>query len=276
MTRAKFSNVLSYNPYIDTTIQYEGDFKKTLRLLKSNGYDAIIDLQKSSLSRMITTLTSVKTFSFDKLNIKKWIYVNFKINLLPNKHIVDRYFEGIEELKVNNDGLGLDYFKKDEQLEITLNDPYDVLVLGAAHFTKRIPYLLSTKIVENSLCPIILLGGSDVEEEGLALEKLNPKVINMVGKTTLNQAAILINKAQKIWTGDTGLMHMAAALKRPITVLWGNTLPAFGMYPYYGVKSNLEYESKEVKGLNCRPCSKLGFDKCPQNHFSCMMQQKID
>jgi heptosyltransferase-2 len=62
-------------------------------------------------------------------------------------------------------------------------------------------------------------------------------------------------------------MHIAAAFKKDIISVWGNTIPEFGMYPYLaGKKSKII----EVKELSCRPCSKIGFKKCPKKHFYCM------
>ncbi|HMC99759.1 MAG TPA: glycosyltransferase family 9 protein, partial [Ferruginibacter sp.] len=69
---------------------------------------------------------------------------------------------------------------------------------------------------------------------------------------------------------DTGLMHIAAAFQRPIISIWGNTVPAFGMYPYYGKLSSRHFDVFEINKLWCRPCSKIGYDKCPRGHFKCM------
>jgi ADP-heptose:LPS heptosyltransferase len=65
-------------------------------------------------------------------------------------------------------------------------------------------------------------------------------------------------------------MHIAAAFKKKIISIWGNTIPEFGMYPYLPASGSKIFE---VKGLGCRPCSKLGFKKCPEKHFDCMMKQ---
>jgi ADP-heptose:LPS heptosyltransferase len=275
LTSAKFSTVLCSNPYIDKHQLYEGKFFDTLQSLKDEKYDIIIDLHKSRLSRLFRACLMVKIYSFDKLNAKKWLYVQLKINLLPQKHIVDRYFDALKEINVVNDECGLDYITKDEDLLFLLPSKYNVLVLGATYFTKRIPLSISEKIIAKSAFPIVLLGGKDVMSEGLKLET-RPNAINIINQTTLNQAALIMKNATMVYTGDTGLMHMAAALQKPITVLWGNTLPAFGMYPYYGNKSPQKYISKEVMELKCRPCSKLGHNICPKGHFSCMLDQKIE
>jgi heptosyltransferase-2 len=46
----------------------------------------------------------------NKLNFEKWLFVNFKLNLLPELHLVDRYLETVRSLGVRDDGKGLDYF----------------------------------------------------------------------------------------------------------------------------------------------------------------------
>ena len=49
-------------------------------------------------------------YAFRKLNVEKWIFTSFKINTLPDIHIVDRYIQAMKPLGVKNDGGGLDYF----------------------------------------------------------------------------------------------------------------------------------------------------------------------
>jgi ADP-heptose:LPS heptosyltransferase len=274
LSSEKFSSVLKNNPFIDEFFNYGNDYNAQLEILKKEQYDVIIDLHKSKLSLSFAMRLSGKYLSFSKMNVRKFLFVYFKWNTLPDVHLVDRYFEGIKSLNVVNDDFGLDYFLSEEPVKEVLPEVYDVLILGAAHFTKRIPLPLAHKIILQSKRPIVLLGGNDVMEEGKELLHQNPNAINCVGKTTLNQSGLIIRNAGMIYTSDTGLMHMAAALKKPITIFWGNTMPAFGMSPYYGDKSRVASVSKEVDGLSCRPCSKLGFDKCPKGHFKCMMDQE--
>ncbi|HAX96369.1 MAG TPA: glycosyl transferase, partial [Prolixibacteraceae bacterium] len=86
-------------------------------------------------------------------------------------------------------------------------------------------------------------------------------------KTTINQSACLIKSAELVLTNDTGLMHIAAAFRKKILSFWGNTIPGFGMSPYQPDPGSVMLQ---VNGLKCRPCSKLGYDKCPKKHFRCM------
>ena len=87
----------------------------------------------------------------------------------------------------------------------------------------------------------------------------------------MNQSASWVQQAHSVVTHDTGLMHIAAAFGKPIVSVWGNTMPELGMYPYR-VAENIIVE---VNGLKCRPCSKIGSDKCPKGHFHCMERIKM-
>jgi len=98
-------------------------------------------------------------------------------------------------------------------------------------------------------------------------------VLDLCGKLSLHDSAFLIKNSKVVITPDTGMMHIAAAFKKNIISLWGNTVPEFGMYPYMpGEKSKIF----EIKNLKCRPCSKLGFKNCPKKHFKCMNDININ
>jgi len=223
----------------------------------------------------------VKSFAFQKLNIEKWIYVNLKINRMPNVHIVDRYLETIWHLDVKNDGKGLDYFIPQNE-EVKQQDiphshiaGYIAVVIGAAHATKRMPVDILSELCKNIQHPIILLGGPEDRVAGDEIAATDPvKVYNACGKFSLNESADLVRKSKFVITHDTGLMHIAAALKKPVISIWGNTVPAFGMTPYYG-SQEIRSAVFEVAGLGCRPCSKIGHDACPKKHFKCMRLQDI-
>jgi ADP-heptose:LPS heptosyltransferase len=112
-----------------------------------------------------------------------------------------------------------------------------------------------------------------VINEGEALANEFTNALDLTGKLTINESAIAIRNCLHVITGDTGMMHLAAALQKNITVLWGSTFPGFGMYPYYGFIK--EYQCLLVEGIHCQPCSKIGRDKCPKGHHRCMMDQDV-
>jgi heptosyltransferase-2 len=118
--------------------------------------------------------------------------------------------------------------------------------------------------------PIILLGGPEDRVNGDEIAAVDTiKVYNACGKFKLNESADLVRKSKLVITNDTGLMHIAAAYKKQIISLWGNTVPSFGMTPYYGY-TPVSDVIMQVNKLWCRPCSKIGYKKCPLGHFKCM------
>lgn len=125
--------------------------------------------------------------------------------------------------------------------------------------------------------PIVLLGGKEDHRVAKFIEdKLDQKVINGCGKYSIHESASIVYQADLVITHDTGMMHIAAAFKRKIVSIWGNTIPEFGMYPYFPAHLNHFNAIVEVKELGCRPCSKIGFDQCPKGHFKCMKQISDD
>jgi ADP-heptose:LPS heptosyltransferase len=143
LTKRDFSDVLANNPYIDNTFYVDNNLSEIIKQLKMVGYDYVVDLHHNMRSLKVKRALSAKKYSFKKLNIEKWIYVNFKINKLPHKHIVDRYFDAISPMGVVNDGQGLDYFINPlDEVDINTFLPasfslgYVAFVIGAKHATK--------------------------------------------------------------------------------------------------------------------------------------------
>ena len=275
LTKENFKSVLDCNPYIDVLHTIKSDISEAIPSLKKENFDYVIDLHRNLRTLKLKLKLGVKSFSYNKLNWEKFLITTFKINKLPNQHIVNRYFETIEKLGVINDNKGLDYFinTKDqvninELLPTYFLNGYNALVVGGSYFTKQIPINKLNEICLKSSLPLVLLGGKEDFKSAESVFNTNKlKTINLCGKLNLNQSASIINQSAKVITSDTGLMHIAAAYKKIIISVWGNTIPEFGMGPYL---ANEESQIVEVKNLSCRPCSKLGYKKCPKGHFKCM------
>jgi ADP-heptose:LPS heptosyltransferase len=282
VTKKQYYDVISENPYLDGIHLFDNNLDELIEELKKEDFDYIIDLHHNQRSFLLKRRLGVLSFSFKKLNFEKWLRVVFKINLLPKKHIVDRYLDTCYLFDVQNDGKGLDFFINPAN-EIDVNslpedfrNGYIALVIGARHATKQMPDEKLGQLCSLLHAPVILLGGTDsVEKANKIIEyaHLNDAgpIINTCGKYNIQQSASIIKQAKVVISHDTGLMHIAAAFQKPIISIWGNTIPEFGMYPY--VPDNLNYIF-ETKQLWCRPCSKLGYKKCPLGHFKCM--QNID
>lgn len=283
LTKAGFAPIVNANPYVSQVKVLDKDWKRMMQDLQTEQYDLIVDLHHNIRTwRIKRGLTKVRSVAFDKLNYQKWLMVRFKINKLPNIHIVDRYLETVQYLGVRNDDEGLDFFIKDmdkmslpDMLPAHFQNGYIGLVVGASYETKQLPISKLIELCQTIQNPIVLLGGKEDAGNGSILETLDPeRIYNACGQFSLMESAFLASKAEKIVSHDTGLMHMAAAFQKPIVSVWGNTIPEFGMYPYYGKRKN-QNTSFEVNGLSCRPCSKIGYHKCPKKHFKCMNEQDV-
>lgn len=278
LTKYGFKDILLNNPYIDKVHTLGDSFDLMLYELKTEAYDYIIDLHHNLRTlRVKRFLKEVKAFSFSKLNVEKFLLTGFKINILPKKHIVDRYLDTVRLLEIKDDGEGLDYFIPDKDVVKNGDIPtshlhgYIALVIGAARETKKMPLHKLQQLCKEIAHPIMLLGGKEDYENGKAISQIDGiKIYNACGKFNLNESADLVRRSKLVISHDTGLMHIAAAFQKPVISIWGNTVPAFGMYPYYGKKSSQYFEIVEVKKLYCRPCSKIGYKKCPLGHFKCM------
>jgi ADP-heptose:LPS heptosyltransferase len=281
LTKNSFASILRENPYLDKVIAINEKIGEVIAGLRMEKYDHIVDLHKNFRSLKVRLNLGVPSSSFPKLNFKKWVLVQFKINKMPDIHIVDRYFKAVDALGVENDFLGLDYFiPEKDKVDITVlpgkhQNGYIGLVIGGKHATKQMP---AEKII--TFCklidfPVVILGGPEDKAEAEKIcSAVGDHVFNACGKFNLNQSASLVEQAKLIITNDTGLMHVAAAFEKKIISVWGNTVPELGMYPYLPQHPQ-NSAIFEVKGLSCRPCSKLGFEKCPKGHFDCMMKQDI-
>lgn len=279
LTKKQFVGLVNTNPNIDKVHSITKDTKEIITQLKDEKFDCVIDLHNNLRTHKLKYSLKIPSYPFPKLNIKKWLLTTFKINKMPDIHIVDRYFMAAKTLGVKNDNLGLDFFipKKDE---INLDDYYienDFIAyaIGAQFATKKLPTDKIIELLNKTKKTIVLLGGpSDIQEARKITDKCR-NVINLCGDLNINQSSSILKQATKVISHDTGLMHIASAFDKEIISIWGNTVPELGMYPYQPMNKT-NYSIHQVKDLKCRPCSKIGHQACPKKHFNCMVNQNLD
>jgi len=104
----------------------------------------------------------------------------------------------------------------------------------------------------------------EVSDKVIALG--NAEVRNLCGITDLPDAITLLTCAQLVISNDSGLMHLAAALDRPMLALFGSSSPQF--------TPPLSAQARVLKlDMKCSPCFKR---ECPLGHFNCMKQLTPD
>jgi len=284
ITKKSFQSILQNNPRIAKLFCIENSIDEVLDDLKKENYDVIIDLHKNIRTLLLKRKLGVKNYSFPKLNFQKWLLVNFKRNKMPKQHVVARYFEAVKEIGVKPDLKNCEYFLAEKDQVNVFSalgiEPksYLAVAIGAQFATKVLPIEKMIEILNLIDLPMVLLGGpTDVEKANQLMEKLgkSKRIVNAVNGFSLNQSASIVSQAKMILTHDTGLMHIASCFDIPTVSVWGNTVPALGMYPYFPTNPS-QFSVHEVQNLSCRPCSKIGHQACPKKHFNCMTLQSSE
>jgi ADP-heptose:LPS heptosyltransferase len=272
LTKPAFKYIYDANPHLDKLLLLKEKLNDTITEIKQEKYDYIIDLHNNLRTSIIKLRTGIKSSTYDKQRIKKWLSLKFNLKLIEPIHLVDRYLKTVKFLGVTNDGRPIDYYIKKnyrlaDLLPVSHQLGYMAFVIGATHFTKRMPNEKIISICKQINKPILLLGGNDVKANGdVIATALGDKVYNACGVTSLDESVFLVSKAINIIGFDTGLTHIAEAFDRPIASVWGGTVPELlGVQPY-------QVKDAMVAGveLPCRPCSKFGLPQCPLGHFKCM------
>jgi len=271
LTKPAFRYIYDNNPYLDKLLLLQDSLSATVKEIKAEQYDYIIDLHSNLRTAIIKLRTGIKSSTYNKQRVSKWLSLKFKLKLVKPLHLVERYLKTVQFLGVINDGKPIDYYiKKDHQLSELLpatHQQYIAFVIGATHFTKRMPNDKAISICNKINLPVVLLGGNDVKTNGDEIaQATGAHVYNACGITSLDESVYLISKAERIIGFDTGLTHIAEAFNKPIVSIWGSTVPELlGVQPYMVNKALISGVE-----LPCRPCSKFGRSACPLGHFKCM------
>jgi len=277
LTKSAFGFILKTNNYVDKVYTINNDISEVIKELKAENYDLVIDLHKNLRTFRLKQKLKCKSVSFPKLNFQKFLLTTFKIRKMPDVHIVSRYFKTVETFGITNDQQGLDYFLTESDIinitDYGIKEPYIAFAIGAQFATKKLPKEKIVELLSKVEKQVVLLGGSGDEEAGIFIANNCKNSINLCGKLSLNQSASVVQQAEKVISHDTGLMHIASAFNKPIISIWGNTVPELGMYPYQPKKPT-NYTIHQVD-ISCRPCSKIGYQKCPKKHFNCMVKQNL-
>jgi ADP-heptose:LPS heptosyltransferase len=272
LTKPAFKYIYDNNPYVDRLLLLKPTLAETIEEIKAEKYDYLIDLHNNLRTSLIKLRTGIKSSTYKKQRIRKWLSLKFNLKLVPPVHLVERYLKAVKFLGVKNDGKPIDYYVKAEHnlkelLPQSHQSNYVAFVIGATHFTKRMPVEKIISICNKIASPIVLLGGEDVQSHGNRIaDAVGSNVYNTCGITSLDESVYLVSQAQRILGFDTGLTHIAEAFDKPIASIWGGTVPELlGVQPYM-------VKDAEVIGIKlpCRPCSKFGLEKCPLGHFKCM------
>ncbi len=273
-TREPFVPLLSGNPALTSVCTPEH--------LPSVAYDLAVDLQNSRRSRSLVRSIDARTVRrYMKQNWKKLLLVRFKLNLYGEGYlsVVERYRRALDGIvPACSAPCALHPSGEERAFASGMLEgdgiPLLAVCFGANHFTKRYPEeryaSVISRVTSEMDLQVMLIGG---QEDAVAAERIisllpaasRSKVRSMAGIASLMQSAALLERSDLVLANDTGLMHIASAFGRRLLVLFGSSVREFGFLPW-----DTPFELFETTGLDCRPCSHIGRDSCPEGHFRCM------
>jgi heptosyltransferase-2 len=301
LTKLEYKSILINNPDINNVITVPDDvnfkqLRETKTQLRLNRYDVVVDFHNNLRSFYIRLFFNGKKLVFKKYSFRKFLLVRFKINLMKAlPPIGERYcdtlsplltakpqaWRGVSRHEVSGRGvlteLNTDLLPKQNIdklfIEIKIQPDKKIICIAPSskHFTKTYPAELYVKII-NSLNKEkynVLLVGKDDDEKNIKhiISLTGTNVFNLCNRLNLLELTEVINRSTLFISGDTGPMHIAESLNKPIIMLAGSSVKEFGFYPHSENATVFEAE-----GLSCRPCSHIGRSSCPKGHLKCMKE----
>ncbi|OPX27630.1 MAG: lipopolysaccharide heptosyltransferase II [Candidatus Cloacimonas sp. 4484_140] len=283
LTKKQFAPLLEYNPFIDTLISFDSENESMLQLiirLQKEHYTHIIDLHDKLRSALIKRFVRGKVFTYKKKhNYRKKLLKDHELK--PISSTVDLYASVLEKFALSLDEKKLDFFLPENEEAIAasfLSSDKKIIVTispGTSWHTKQYPTEYYKKLIRNLLdnhdVKIVLLGTE--QEKNLTTELAavsETKILNLCGRISLIESAVIIKHSDLFISGDCGPMHIAAAFEVPQIAIFGPTHPKLGFAP---LNPNAKVLTLD---LDCSPCTLHGNKQCPKSHFKCMMNLSPD
>lgn len=289
LIKKEFAVVLSNNPHLSNIITFDkkagkGELSRIRQLVKQNNYTHILDVQKNIRSSLITAGSSSIVTGFSKKLLERDILIRFGKNIYTEiKPVYLRYFESVANLGVKYDGKGTEVFPAaTESGNVTeilkqnnIPSGMSILVIapGAQWENKRWPVegyatASDTFCTRTGAYPILIGGLGDVDICNQVQSLMKTSSLNLAGKLSLMGSASMLGMANMVFTNDTGMLHMAQAMKTAVVAVYGPTTRELGFFPLPENSSVAEID------ISCRPCTQKGLHSCPKKHFRCMKDLK--
>ncbi|MFQ3579090.1 MAG: lipopolysaccharide heptosyltransferase II [Bacteroidales bacterium] len=285
IVKKQYVSLLEANPHIstiyplDTSLGFKG-LKELKNSLKKTPYDVFLITHKNFRTLYLRFfLIAKKHYTYKKETLKRTLLTELGIDLYnPPIPVFLRYLNTAKKLGVEYDGLRTEFFISpqirniffDRYPNLQKSNRKKIAICPGASFKNKqwlTEYYLELieKLFIHYEVDIFLLGGKAEEEICKYLEEeTSNSVINFAGKLSLQESAIILEMCHVTVVGDTGMLHLSEALGTPVVGIYGPTSEQLGFYPILP-----QSKVAEVK-LKCRPCTKMGLDKCPKKHFRCM------
>lgn len=298
VANSNFSEIMRVNPNLDHVYSYNKNWTaarsyKFAKKLKINNYQLGINIHGNWRTALLLKLISADQ-SIGYGGKGRGLFLDEEVEKNISSHMIEFYFKFLNQMQQSQ--LLTEYFSenkieinKRENLlpelkisefhnknaelklkELGLENKFVVLNTGGSWKTKRWPEAYFAEIADQLAArgyKILFVGGpSDTERVSYIINKVENRemIYNLSGKTSLLELAAVLKRAKLMISGDTGPVHVAAAVG-------ANTAAIFGpsdeeKYAPRGSGKNILIKNA---GLYCRPC---GEHECPLEHFKCMKE----
>ena len=286
LTLDKFSSILEMQPNIDRIIALNGDSGVTElmqlnRYIKSSEYDKVFDLHGSIRSRIVTLGLSEITTRVKKPRIPRFFLYQFHVNMFPKGYSSQvMYHQCLQDYDMDSTPDTLLIVSNAEKRlawsilkEIDIDSNFIVVVPGAAWTQKQWQAEKYNNVI-NELSRLtnkkIIMLGTKNDKICKDISLINDSVVDYSGKTDLRKAMAIISLSDSVFGSDTGLLHMAEALGKHVSMILGPTSTNTGGGVSLKESTNIETD------IWCRPCSQNGKQKCYRTRQYCMERISTD
>ncbi len=217
-----------------------GDYRQTLRELRRQRFDLVLDLQVYLKAGLLTAGARAEMkLGFDRARARdmNWLFTTRRIPPHEPQHVQDQYFEFLEYLGVSPEpvewGIPISEEEREAQQRFfaRMDRPVCAIVVGTSKPQKNWPAdryarLLEIIDAEFGFQPVLVGGPSTVEREAAAeITRLTAAPVSNELGDDLRRLVWLLDGADIVVSPDTGPLHIARALETPVIGLYGYTNP---------------------------------------------------
>ncbi|MCS7303394.1 MAG: glycosyltransferase family 9 protein [Candidatus Kapabacteria bacterium] len=277
----EFAPVWLHNPRVDRVIAVDRsrsawDMAQAVRKELASYYDVVVDLQRNARSIALRWGRAGFVLRSSKHRIEKLLLVWAKRKPLVQTHVVERYIHALAPLGISNDGEGLEVWLPEERImpiypPLVRERPAQRTIgiaPGSRHATKQwLPERFAevAQHFQRQGWKVVLLGSRQEHSLCATIAKqLDPKRTENAAGVSLEETIRLLDSCHVVLSNDSAAVHLAAARRVPVAVVYGSTVPEFGFTPYRVPSCIIE------ASIPCRPCTHIGRSRCPRGHFACM------
>ena len=251
--------------------------RETIRLIRQEKYDTIVNLHRYASSGLICALSGARQKIGFKKNPFSFLYSkSYKHAIGNGEHEVDRNLSLIASFCDSTNRKPSLYPSNEDYTFVSKfqDTAYYCLAPASIWFTKQAPIATWLQLIEklsDADHAIFLMGGpNDKALCDQIISESTKEVRSLAGELSIMQSVAFMKNAKRNFVNDSGPLHFASAVNAPVTAFFCSTIPAFGFGP-------LSDDAKiiEVAGLPCRPCGLHGHKTCPEGHFKCGIGLKI-